>query len=223
EAASVAGQNSLAWPRCCTRPRHTSSGLRRLATARDEYQHNVSILENQLAELSFQSGMGQNRQLQDGTASFGNVRCAEHYSDQTMSTNAATPAPGTHPHTHKGGLRTVAVFEALKGALALASAYVLIIMIRRDVDFEDAAEHVLFSLHINPSRHWSQEFLHAANNISSTNIAMIGTIAITYTILRFAEGYGLWRQRAWAEWLAIVSGCVYLPFEIYKIIRRSNQ
>jgi uncharacterized membrane protein (DUF2068 family) len=52
---------------------------------------------------------------------------------------------------------------------------------------------------------------------------MIGAIAITYAILRFAEGYGLWRQRAWGEWLAIVSGCVYLPFEIYKVIRRSNQ
>jgi len=128
-----------------------------------------------------------------------------------------------HAHSHKGGLRTVAVFEALKGALALASAYVLIILIRRDVDFKDAAEHILFSLHINPGHHWSQEFLHAANRISGTNLVMIGAIAITYAILRFAEGYGLWKQRAWAEWLAIVSGCIYLPFEIYKVIRRPNE
>jgi uncharacterized membrane protein (DUF2068 family) len=117
----------------------------------------------------------------------------------------------------------VAVFEALKGVLALASAYVLIVMIQRDVDFEDAAEHILFSLHINPSHHWTQEFLHAANKISDLNFAMIAAIAITYAALRFAEGYGLWRQRAWAEWLAIVSGCAYIPFEIYKVIRRPNQ
>src|ERR1035438_7793829 len=129
----------------------------------------------------------------------------------------------TGEHSHKGGLRMVAVFEALKGALALASAYFLIVMIRRDVDFQEAAEHILFRSHINPSRHWSQEFLHAADKISGTSIVMIGAIAITYAILRFAEGYGLWRHRAWAEWLAIVSGCVYLPFEIYKVIRRSNQ
>jgi uncharacterized membrane protein (DUF2068 family) len=129
----------------------------------------------------------------------------------------------TGEHSHKGGLRMVAVFEALKGALALASAYFLIVMIRHDVDFQEAAEHILFSLHINPSRHWSQEFLHAANNISGTNIVMIGAIAITYASLRFAEGYGLWKQRAWAEWLAIISGCVYIPFEIYKVIRRPNE
>ena len=126
-------------------------------------------------------------------------------------------------HSHKGGLRTVAVFEAFKGALALASAYFLITLIRRDVDFKYAAEHILFSLHINPSNHWSREFLHAAGRISSTSIAMIAAIAITYAALRFAEGYGLWRQRAWAEWLAIVSGCIYIPFEVYKVVRRPNE
>jgi uncharacterized membrane protein (DUF2068 family) len=140
-----------------------------------------------------------------------------------MSTKLTTPVRRTRRRTHKGGLRTVAVFEAFKGAIALASAYFLIVMIRRDVDFEDAAEHILFSLHISPSHHWSQEFLHAANNISSSSIAMIGSIAIVYAVLRFAEGYGLWRQRAWAEWLAIISGCAYIPFEIYKVIRRPNE
>ena len=126
-------------------------------------------------------------------------------------------------HSHKGGLRTVAVFEAFKGALALASAYFLIVMIQRDVDFEEAALHVLFSLHISPSHHWSQEFLHAADKMSSVNVVMIGAIAIVYAVLRFAEGYGLWRQRAWAEWLAIISGCAYLPLELYKVVRRPNQ
>jgi uncharacterized membrane protein (DUF2068 family) len=126
-------------------------------------------------------------------------------------------------HSHKGGLRTVAVFEAFKGAVALVSAYFLITWIRRDVDFEYAAAHILFSLHINPNHRWSQEFLHAANRISGTNLAMIATIAITYATLRLAEGYGLWRQRAWAEWLAIVSGCIYIPFEVYKVVRRPNE
>ena len=82
------------------------------------------------------------------------------------------------------------MFEAFKGAIALASAYFLIIMIRRDVDFEDAAEHILFSLHISPSHHWSQEFLHAADKISSTSIAMIGAIAITYAAAALRGG--LW-------------------------------
>ena len=156
-------------------------------------------------------------------AAFGKLRCAEATQGMNRIAGRNQLRSSTHPHSHKGGLRTVAVFEALKGVVALASAYFLIIMIRRDVDFEDAAEHILFSLHISPNHHWTREFLHAADKISDTSIAMIASIAITYAALRFAEGYGLWRQRAWAEWLAIISGCAYLPYEIYKVIRRPNQ
>jgi uncharacterized membrane protein (DUF2068 family) len=42
-------------------------------------------------------------------------------------------------------------------------------------------------------------------------------VACIYSGLRFAEGYGLWRAKAWAEWIALVSGAIYLPFEIYKL------
>jgi len=120
-------------------------------------------------------------------------------------------------------LRTVAFWEALKGGVALLGAYVFIRMIRRDVDFSEAAEHVLFHLHISPHHRWTQQVLHAAGKVSSTNIAMIMSIAVVYAALRFIEGYGLWRQRVWAEWLAIVSGCIYLPFEIYLVIRHPNE
>ncbi len=160
------------------------------------------------------------------SGAFDKLRCAGAVIEapQGMNSIVTTNRRRTRrSHSHKGGLRLVGVFEAFKGVLALASAYFLIVMIQRDVDFEDAALHVLYSLHISPSHHWSQEFLRAADKMSDINVMMIGAIAITYALLRFVEGYGLWRQRAWAEWLAIVSGCAYLPFEIYKVIRRPNQ
>jgi uncharacterized membrane protein (DUF2068 family) len=123
---------------------------------------------------------------------------------------------------HRAGLRTVAVWEAFKGCLALSIAYGLVVMRRREVDFGEAVEHILFYFHINPGHHWSQQVVHAADKMSSTSMAMIWGIAITYAALRFVEGFGLWKQRAWAEWLAIISGCIYLPFEIYKLIRHPN-
>jgi uncharacterized membrane protein (DUF2068 family) len=124
----------------------------------------------------------------------------------------------------RAGLRTVALFEALKGVVALLGAFVFIRMIRHDVDFGEAAEHILFRFHINPSHHrWSQQVLHAADKISEANIAMILGLAIGYATLRAVEGYGLWKARAWAEWLAIISGCLYLPFEVYEVIRHPNE
>ena len=140
-----------------------------------------------------------------------------------MNSIASThPEGNKRPHSHKGGLRTVAVLEALKGALALLAAYALVAMIHREVDFEGAAENLLFFLHIDPDRRLAQDFLNAADKISDTSVALIVAIAVVYAVLRFAEGYGLWRQRVWAEWLAIISGCVYLPFELYKLVRHPN-
>jgi uncharacterized membrane protein (DUF2068 family) len=40
--------------------------------------------------------------------------------------------------------------------------------------------------------------------------------------MRFVESYGLWKQRVWAEWLALVSGASYLPLEIYELSRRAS-
>jgi uncharacterized membrane protein (DUF2068 family) len=40
-----------------------------------------------------------------------------------------------------------------------------------------------------------------------------------YSAFRFVEAWGLWWQRRWAEWLALVSSGIYLPFELYEFLR----
>jgi len=56
----------------------------------------------------------------------------------------------------------------------------------------------------------------------NANLVTVLAIAVAYSSLRFLESYGLWRQRVWAEWLAIISGAVYLPLELYNLIRRPS-
>ena len=45
---------------------------------------------------------------------------------------------------------------------------------------------------------------------------------LVYAIIRFAEAYGLWRARAWAEWFALISGTIYVPFEIHALFHHPN-
>jgi len=45
-------------------------------------------------------------------------------------------------------------------------------------------------------------------------------VAFVYSELRFAEAYGLWRARAWGEWVALISGAIYLPYEIRLLAHR---
>src|ERR1035441_7841126 len=107
--------------------------------------------------------------------------------------------------------------EALKGALALLAAYVFISMIHRDVDFESAAENILFFFHIDPDRSLSHAFLNAADKMSDVNVMLIAGLAMAYAVLRFLEGYGLWKQPVWGEWLVVISGYGDFPFRAAKL------
>lgn len=82
------------------------------------------------------------------------------------------------------------------------------------------AESLLAVFHINTDRHFAQVFLDFADNITDARLWAAARIAFAYSVLRFAEAYGLWRQRAWAEWIACVSGALLLPFEIRELLHK---
>ena len=42
--------------------------------------------------------------------------------------------------------------------------------------------------------------------------------ALVYASIRLIEAYGLWRARRWAEWLAVLSGGLYVPIEVYEVL-----
>jgi uncharacterized membrane protein (DUF2068 family) len=125
-------------------------------------------------------------------------------------------------HGHRRGLRTVALLEAAKGVLVLLAAFGFLEIIRHNIDLEDAAQNLLYYLHIDPDRRISHALMHAAGRMMDADLLTVFAIALAYSGLRFIESYGLWRQRVWAEWLAIVSGAIYLPLEIYNLVRRPN-
>jgi uncharacterized membrane protein (DUF2068 family) len=62
-------------------------------------------------------------------------------------------------------------------------------------------------------------FIEAFANINDARLRLFTALAFLYAGVRFIEAYGLWRRKAWAEWLAIVSGAVYLPVEILELIK----
>ncbi len=46
---------------------------------------------------------------------------------------------------------------------------------------------------------------------------------LVYSAIRFAEATGLWLEKQWAEWFALISGCLYLPIEIYELARMPHR
>jgi len=114
-------------------------------------------------------------------------------------------------------LRAVALFEALKGAIVLVAGFGLTRLVHRDV--EHAAEALIDRLHLDAAKKFPHIFLQLAANISDAQLWGLAALALAYALLRFAEAYGLWFQRRWAQWLAAVSGAIYVPVEIYELSR----
>jgi uncharacterized membrane protein (DUF2068 family) len=42
---------------------------------------------------------------------------------------------------------------------------------------------------------------------------------LAYSVIRLVEGYGLWEGKHWAEWFAVISAGLYLPWEFTHFIR----
>jgi len=130
------------------------------------------------------------------------------------------PSPATKIDLHraqKGLLRAVASVEFTKGVFVLLIGICAILLVRKDAWV--MAESLLALFHISTDRHSAQLFLDFADNLTDTRLWAAAKLAFVYSALRFAEGYGLWNGRTWAEWIAFGSGTLLLPLEIHQLMR----
>jgi uncharacterized membrane protein (DUF2068 family) len=114
-------------------------------------------------------------------------------------------------------LRAVASFEFTKGIFVLLIGLSALLLVHKDAWV--IAESLLALLHVSTDRHLAQLFLDFADRLTDARLWAAAELAFTYSLLRFAEAYGLWKQRTWAEWLAFVSGALFLPLEIRELMR----
>jgi uncharacterized membrane protein (DUF2068 family) len=122
-------------------------------------------------------------------------------------------------HTSKKtvALRTVAAFEAGKGLLVLLLGLGLLRLVHKNLD--EFAEQLIRFLHATPGGRLSNLFVTAADRATDKSLWALAATAAVYAMVRFAEAYGLWLDREWAEWFALLSGAMYLPWEVYSLIR----
>jgi len=132
----------------------------------------------------------------------------------TQEKGSEMPAAGAGT---RAGLRAVAAFEGLKGALVLAAGCGALALVHRDL--QAVAENVVRHLHMNPASRVPRIFLEAASRTTDARLWGLAALAAAYAAVRLAEAYGLWNGRRWAEWLGAASGGLYVPVEVYEIAR----
>jgi len=102
----------------------------------------------------------------------------------------------------------------------LLAGFGLLSLLHRDL--ADFAEDLVALLHLNSEGGLAHGIVESITRLNPSNIKIFFVIALVYAAKQFVEAYGLWRLRAWAEWLAIFSGLIYIPVEIYELIHKAT-
>jgi uncharacterized membrane protein (DUF2068 family) len=130
-----------------------------------------------------------------------------------MRLNASDPG-------HHRGLCVIAVFEALKGMLVLVVGFAVLTFIHQDL--EQIAEKVVKHLHLNPASRIPRIFEAVAERTTDAQLRLLALGAMLYSVMRFIEAYGLWHNRVWAEWFALLTSGMFLPIEIFELVKRPS-
>ncbi len=132
-------------------------------------------------------------------------------------TELAAPAI---PKSERGALRAIAAFEAIKGLAALASAVGLLSLLHHDL--HHLALALIGHFDLDPSQHFPSLLLQYVDQVNSTPVSSFVMLATGYVALRWVEAYGLWFDRSWGEWVAALSGALYVPFEVRHVMHRAT-
>lgn len=122
------------------------------------------------------------------------------------------------PGGSKIGLRTVALLEGIKGAIVLVAAIGL-----PNHHTQRFLERITHHFLLNATTHHPPGlFQRLMNHLNDGHLWWLAAAASAYAIVRLAEAYGLWFQRRWAEWLGCVGAALYIPFEIWHLVRHGS-
>ena len=125
-----------------------------------------------------------------------------------------------HHAAERRTLRSIAIFEAIKGIVAIAASVGLLEFLHHDV--RHIAMQFLAHLGISPGARYPSMFLQYADLLHDADLQLILALAVCYAAIRMIEAYGLWSDFEWAEWMGALSGAIYVPFEIRHIVHRST-
>lgn len=124
------------------------------------------------------------------------------------------------PYSDTRAVRIIAFVEAAKGLIVLLAATGILAFIH--ADWNELAARLVRLSHLNPASKYPQIFLDAVSHLQQPRLLWLAAGAAAYSALRFIEAYGLFRERAWAEWLALIASGIFIPAEIVEVLRRPS-
>ena len=115
-------------------------------------------------------------------------------------------------------LKTIACLKVLRGSIAITIGVSLFFVYQRSEAFSWIDHPILGGIASNDP--FLQMVFAWLGSFNQAQILSIAVLASLMGALRWVEAGGIWFNQSWAQWLAVFSGFVYIPFEINELIYR---
>src|SRR6478735_5935022 len=133
---------------------------------------------------------------------------------------AAPPrdAPSAPRPRHHLGMEAVALWAGCKATAVFLVGAGFALLVAKGESAHDMAQWLVDHLHMDPEGRAAGWFLEWSGHIAWHGWFIFFGAILVYSVLHWVEAWGLWREYRWAEWLAALSGAIYLPFEGWEMI-----
>ncbi len=128
----------------------------------------------------------------------------------------ATSSDGVHDR----GLLAIAIFKLLKSVFFFAVGLGAMHLLHKDLG--DEVMRIALALNRDPEGKIVSFVLEKIDLVDAHKLKQIGAASFAYSGLVLTEGYGLWREKPWAEYLTVTLTVALLPWEIYEIVERPS-
>ena len=119
---------------------------------------------------------------------------------------------------HHTGIVLIAVLKVVKGVVLLAVGLGLLKLVHADIATLFSRLLEFFNLDDH------SRLLHAlvlkVDALQPKSVLTMSVVSLAYAGLLLTEGLGLWFERAWAAYLTVIATSLFIPFELYEIVKR---
>jgi len=117
-------------------------------------------------------------------------------------------------------IRLIAVERIVRGVLLVVGGIYLVTHLHSN--FGRSAEHLARAIELDPRRPFLQHIFRRLHHLHAGTVLITGLGAIGYGVLESIEGWGLWHDRLWAEFLTVIATGVLLPLEMFELIHKAS-
>lgn len=137
-----------------------------------------------------------------------------------MSEHAIQEHPGAvgAGSVHDRGLLMIGLFKLSKSLFFFCIGIGALHLVHRDLG--DEAMRLATALRFDPEGRFVGLLLEKVDAIDAHHLREIGFATFAYSALALVEGIGLMLEKVWAEYLTLSLTVLFLPWELYEIVRR---